>query len=177
MGDGVLSFVKVKLPEGTDLGTNDLRFGLFHDQIRRHTDWDTVFLTDITDVRVNHNPCGFVNRDPKKLYVMDEASLLKSSDFCRDRYTRMGGKYMAWYMQAPTNMSILNAGVIGGKRERVLELIDHMNDVMQDPGLQARKNGEEVNVNMGALNWVLHNKYPRGSVISGAPLHSAFKKH
>lgn len=62
---------------------------------------------------------------------------------------------------------IANAGVIGGKRENVLNLLCKMSDLIRRPQL-----AKDLNLNMAALNYVVWRD--RLEYFSGAPLTSSF---
>mmetsp|Transcript_174702 Transcript_174702/g.560295 ORF Transcript_174702/g.560295 Transcript_174702/m.560295 type:complete len:391 (-) Transcript_174702:49-1221(-) len=175
--DRAFSFVRVNLTnfQGS-LGVNDLRFVLFHDMIEQHPEWDTVFMTDLSDVAVRHNPCHLVALGPSKLYLGREGGPLALNPWMGLRFKDMGGKYLKWYRRQRLGSGrIQNAGIIGGRRELLLGFLTKMVAVMSDPELAVRRRGREVNVNMAALNWVVHNLYRGHEIFSGIPLHSRYK--
>jgi len=177
--DGSFSFVKVNLSNfGPDLGVNDVRYMLFREQLAAHPEWDTVFMTDASDVTLRHNPCQLVADAPERVYIGSESSDLKHNPFMRERFKEMGGKYLVWFKSLPDgHVNLWNAGVIGGKRAKMLELTSRIVDVLNDPELAVRQEKKEVNVNMGALNWVILNFYAPGEVGSGEPMHTHYKKY
>jgi len=173
--DGSVSFVKVDI-SGFDplLGLNDLRYQLFEQQVKNHPDWDTVFLTDISDVVVLHNPCAFVERQPERVFVGSQHAKMKPYKFIRDKFLELGGKYLEWYDAQPDDhYTMLNAGILGGKRSMVLAALERMNAVVTDPELASRKAGEPVRVNMAAFNYVFYTAFANQTV-TGHPLHSQF---
>lgn len=177
--DGMLTFEKID-PSRYDplLGVNDFRFLAFQDQLKSHPEWDVVFTTDISDVQVKHNPCGFVSREPDKLYVGVEPHQMGTHPWMKTLFQKMGGQYLRWFnTMGDLDHRIWNCGIIGGKRMKLLGLINDIVKVEMDPLLTQRKNHAEININMGALNWVLHNKYRNSDVVSDAPLHSTYKKY
>mmetsp|Transcript_42573 Transcript_42573/g.77323 ORF Transcript_42573/g.77323 Transcript_42573/m.77323 type:complete len:286 (+) Transcript_42573:65-922(+) len=161
------------------LGVNDVRFLLFREALQRHSDVEVVFTTDLFDVEVLQNPCHLVYKDPHLLYVGSEVSNTLSCDWLKQRFADMGGKYAKWYeaaVQRDTNKKLFNAGIIGGTRAHYLPFLDTMIQVLQDPELASRKLNKQINVNMAALNYVVHSNHTLlAHVFTGHPLHSLFK--
>lgn len=177
---GSLIFVRVDVGSyPKELGVNDVRFFLFRDQVEAQPDWSTVFSVDITDVMVNKNPCELVAAEPDKLYINDQPGVLAPNRWMEKRFLSMGGNYLDWYRAGTygQRMTLLNAGVIGGSREQYLKFLDVMCEALIDPSLAARIAGEQVNVDMAALNWVAHNKLALAKVIFGFPLQSIHNRY
>jgi len=139
--DGAVSFAKADLSKmNKALHPVEWRLVLMFEQIRKHPDWDTVFLTDINDVIVHHNPCHFVDRQPGKVFVQIE-SWAYGQWLPNHYYQSLGGKYLDWYMAQPHDysMRLLNAGVFGGKRGVVHTLADKFEAALLDPNLAIRQ--------------------------------------
>jgi len=168
-----ISFVKVDISNMDPLlGLNDLRYQLFEDQIRKHPEWDTVFMTDSRDVVVLHNPCVLVERQPEKVFVGSQTESMKPRWWFNESFHGMGGKYLDWYEAQPNHTKIkLSAGIMGGKRDLVLLGLESLNAVLTDPELELRKKGRQVAVNMAAFNYVFHGEFDDDTV-TGFPLHS-----
>lgn len=156
------------------IGVNDLRYHFFAEIIKKHPEWQYVFVLDSFDVRVAMNPC--TSLQDGKLYVGSETTSLKRNRWLRTRFDDMGGKYLQWYkgQDDPKRMT-LNCGITGGRRDLMLRLAARMEEVCGDEHLQARTRGVEVNVNMAALNYVVYREYA-GMLVTGAPVHSKYWK-
>jgi len=175
-GDGAVSFTKVDI-SGLDpiMGLNDLRYQVFEEHIKKHPEWETIFMTDINDVTVIHNPCAFVDRTPDKLFVGSQTEPLKPREFIHHKFEQAGGKYLKWYEAQPDfSLPLLNAGIIGGKRSVVLRALRKVNEMLEDPELPGRKMDVGVRINMEAVNYVFYTAFGRESLVTGVPLHSKF---
>jgi len=172
--DGAVSFRKVDI-SGMDpiMGLNDLRFLLFEEELNKHPEWDTVFLTDIRDVVVVHNPCSLVEERPDALFVQSEKSSMKPFPYVRGKFEEMGGKYLEWYDAVPDQTNLLSPGLIGGKRSVVLKALDGLNAVMTDPELASRKEGK-VKINFVAANYAFRTNFDSKNIVTGSPLHSEY---
>eukprot|EP00429_Kryptoperidinium_foliaceum_P065001 CAMPEP_0176067148 /NCGR_PEP_ID=MMETSP0120_2-20121206/33514_1 /TAXON_ID=160619 /ORGANISM="Kryptoperidinium foliaceum, Strain CCMP 1326" /LENGTH=341 /DNA_ID=CAMNT_0017400761 /DNA_START=51 /DNA_END=1076 /DNA_ORIENTATION=+ len=175
-GDGTVQFVNVDI-SGMDekLGLNDLRYQVFEEQVKKHPEWDTIFMTDASDVIALHNPCVLVDKQPDKIFVGSQPQKMKPYTYIQMKFGELGGKYFDWYMAQPDGkLQLLNAGIIGGRRAKVLDALARMNKVLLDPELAIRRNGSEVKVNMPAFNYVFHAEFGDDKIVTGAPLHSKF---
>lgn len=170
-GGSSISFLKVDLTKYPPGSPNDVRFFIYRDLLLEHPEWDTVFLTDLSDVSVRHNPCQIVFcSGPEYLYVGSETKLFRPSWFIERSFESIGGRYLRWYKRRPRNAELnLNTGVIGGKHQ---VLFAFLNELVAT--LSTTHKG--MAYDMAALNWVLRTKYNKtADVITGFPLHSEFK--
>eukprot|EP00429_Kryptoperidinium_foliaceum_P018701 CAMPEP_0176038796 /NCGR_PEP_ID=MMETSP0120_2-20121206/19229_1 /TAXON_ID=160619 /ORGANISM="Kryptoperidinium foliaceum, Strain CCMP 1326" /LENGTH=354 /DNA_ID=CAMNT_0017372191 /DNA_START=65 /DNA_END=1129 /DNA_ORIENTATION=+ len=176
-GDGTVSFLKVDVSHIDKLmGLNDLRFLVFEEQVKKHPEWETIFLTDIRDVMAIHNPCFFVNRNPDKLFVGSQPNNLKPYKWALRQFAMAGGKYLDWYNSQPDDDVVeLNAGLLGGKRPMILSVLRKINEMLMDPELGGRKNHTNVTVNMAAVNYACYQGFGKEKVVTGSPLHSEFR--
>lgn len=102
-----VSFAKVDLSKmNKALHPVEWRFFLMFDQIRKHPEWETVFLTDINDVVVHHNPCHFVHRQPGKVFMGVER-VAYGHWMPTHYYLSLGGKYLDWYTAQPQRVEAL----------------------------------------------------------------------
>mmetsp|Transcript_117158 Transcript_117158/g.338721 ORF Transcript_117158/g.338721 Transcript_117158/m.338721 type:complete len:344 (-) Transcript_117158:84-1115(-) len=177
VGDKALTFKKVDVSKIDKLmGLNDLRFLLFEDEVKAHPEWGTIFMTDIRDVMAIHNPCSFVDRHPDKLYVGSQPNNMKPYKWMLRQFDMAGGKYLEWYNSQPDDDRLeLNAGLLGGKRPMILQVLRKINAMLMDPELGGRKNQTNVTVNMAAVNYACYEGFGIERVVTGAPLHSEFR--
>jgi len=189
-----VEFQRVDVRKYPRLSANDARFKMRREFLQQHPELKDVpvFFTDVSDVTVHVNPCKLLQSHPDKdLFVGDEAfnkttgdGRLKPNPFFDRVYGSMGSKYQQWYNSyQPTEEAnfAYNAGIIGGKRERLMSLLEDVSEVIDDPNLRDRKWHTEglggLHVNMGALNWVMHNRAKPDEVFHGSPLNSHFKSY
>mmetsp|Transcript_21322 Transcript_21322/g.38986 ORF Transcript_21322/g.38986 Transcript_21322/m.38986 type:complete len:308 (+) Transcript_21322:50-973(+) len=160
------------------LGVNDVRFVVFRDFLHTRPDYSVVFFTDLFDVKVLRNPCPLVmQRSPRKIFVGSEVQHSLDFKWMRKRFEDMGGKYLEWYRRATQKdkaMVIFNAGLLGGRRGQVMAFLENLAAVEEDSLLLTRQRGHEVDVNMGAFNWVVYQHTSRNQRVTGHPLHSDF---
>jgi len=177
---GKFTFHQVSLASyDSSLGVNDVRFFLFRDELQAHPEYRVVFTSDMFDVEVLQNPCQLVQQNPSAVCVGSEVDNGLGCTWMRNRFREMGGKYLDWYNHATRsgNPLLYSAGLLGGTREEMKKFLDLMTEVMEDPSLQARKAGMQVNVDMGAFNWVIYNQIPASQIVTGHPFHSQFKAY
>jgi len=176
-GDDVLSFRKVDISKLDPLmGLNDLRFLVFEEEVKKHPEWSTIFMTDIRDVLAIHNPCMFVKRHPEKIFVGSQPNSLKPYWVAAKQFGRAGGKYLAWYTAQPDDaVPELNAGLIGGRRPVVLKVLSKIIEVLLDPETTGRKERTNVTINMPAVNYGIYTNFGMKMIVTGRPLHSEFR--
>eukprot|EP00929_Paragymnodinium_shiwhaense_P066511 TRINITY_DN33371_c0_g1_i2.p1 TRINITY_DN33371_c0_g1~~TRINITY_DN33371_c0_g1_i2.p1 ORF type:complete len:1061 (+),score=137.46 TRINITY_DN33371_c0_g1_i2:334-3516(+) len=155
------------------LGVNDVRYFIFHDELKAKKNWKYVFLADAFDVRVTMNPCSQVREN--QLYVGIEKDKLKGHPWMKQRFEKMGGKYEKWYNSINDELKILNAGLVGGNRKVMMEFFKLMKEAVLDPETTAFKQGMSLNLNMAALNYIVYHKFTNFS--AGMPLHSRYKHY
>jgi len=171
----LFSFYRVNLTdfEGR-YGVNDVRYFFFQRLLKEHKDWTSMFIVDAFDVRIGMDMCPSIKDD--MLYLGIEMDKLKNHPWMKARFHKMSGKYKQWYTsKVDAKMKILNCGLTGGKREIMLKLLKRMTEVITDPSLPNNQKGEDVNVNMAALNFIVYNEFP-SKYTGGAPVHSLYKR-
>jgi lipopolysaccharide biosynthesis glycosyltransferase len=90
--DSQITFEKIDLSKyDRMLGVNDVRYHFFREQLEAHSDWDTVFITDVSDVVIRVNPCTVVSQQGRdKVYAGIELDSLKPHPWMLRRYESMG---------------------------------------------------------------------------------------
>lgn len=172
-------FLQVRLDDWDyTLGVNDIRFLVFQDEIKKHPEWQTIFMVDAFDVQAATNPCSHMTRfavEPSLLYVGSENKTIRGNEWFFWVLSQLGGQYRKWYSTVKREQVILNAGISGGSRAVVLEFLEKLSDVLMDPELTVRKMRKQVNANMAAFNYVVYNNFS-GRFRTGSPVHSRFKR-
>jgi len=178
--NSAVSFTKVDISGMHEhMTVVEWRWIVLFDQVRKHPEWDTLFMTDISDVVVHHNPCVFVQKHPGKLFASSEQNKGFGGWVLHSFFRQLGGKYLAWYgdHRASLPAKLLNAGVFGGHRADVLRFAVHMEAVLLDPELAIKKDATTHWFDPGAFNYALRAKFALSDVVSGYPLHSWFWKY
>jgi len=156
-------------------GVNDVRYFFFQSLVQKHTEWSSIFIVDAFDVRIGMDMCNDIK--PDVLYIGIELDKLKNHPWMKARFIKMGSKYKFWYTyKVDSTMKILNCGITGGSRDMMLKLLKRMTEVITDPALIPNKKGEEVNLNMAAMNYIVYNDFPK-NFVGNAPVHSLYKRY
>lgn len=151
---------------------NDARFEIFSEYLIEHEEVDSVFITDLFDVKVNCFP-----EVGDKLYVQQEERVGPKGEktfwrpdwsWARHQLQNMYGTYDE-QLRGLAGKSIYNAGCWGGSTEFVLFVCVRVM-VMLD-----KQRTELGNCNMLAFNEVLYNEVGVEKIISGYPYFSKFK--
>lgn len=150
-----IKFVKV---EKYPYSSNDGRFKLFYDYIKKTKSAEVIFMTDLFDVKVNSIPLD-INYD--WIYAQQEPRTrgpLKTFwradwGWARNQFTKCFGDNLGDpnYYKGLIGKSVYNAGVWGGSRDMVLKVCKLMLDKFE-----LYKVGDK-NCNMLLFNETLYN--------------------
>ncbi|MCA9043704.1 MAG: hypothetical protein KDA69_05245 [Planctomycetaceae bacterium] len=125
-------------------------------------DDERVFITDGVDVAFRRDPFEMISQDATLLYLGREEDSIGES---RHTLKKMHAAYGELFHH---DWPVLNPGIIGGHRTRVIELLDIL--TAEIDGLEC----SGVDCDMGIYNKVVHDHIPETQIVSGAPLHSRF---
>ena len=128
----------------SDINPYFQRWLSYYQFLRDNPDIDNVFCVDATDVELNINPFNYI--DQNKIYCGDEESVLGS------RWILNYSSTLINYISANRTKRLLNAGVVGGSRENIMQ-ISH--DIIRE--YFDSKN--QLPNDMPAFNKVLYSKY------------------
>ncbi len=146
------------------IGTRHLfleRHFAIRDYLRQITD-EFVCITDGVDVAFRRDPFEILREDPQRLYLGREDNLIGES---RHTLKKMLDAYQNLYHQ---HQPVFNPGIIGGHRDRVLGLLNHLTTEIDS--LDCRS----VDCDMGIYNKVVHDHDSLDNIVTGEPLHSRF---
>ena len=183
-----IRFVRCRLGEHS---LNDERFFVYREYLAANPGVSSVFMVDANDVVITRNP--FESLRENTLYVgRDKCVVVGQSAYMRAKLHTLE-VLSGLTIPAPMySMPHYNAGIIGGRRQVMIDLLDRMIDLFN------RCEGEG-NVNMAALNYLLYQEYdarvltsrylPEAVdpsqdgfsrtrwIVSGYPLNSAYKRY
>ena len=159
LADHLLSFRR--WPRRIRASTNDDRFYCYREYLLAHREIERVFMTDLFDVRILRNPFELVS-DSHDLWVGSEPDLRKC---LVRRYQQAYGEAGAEFLRG---QPVLNAGILGGSRCKVLCLLDLMIEAFS-------RIDRKLNANMAVFNMCIHQSGMR--YFTGPPLHSVFKAY
>lgn len=126
---------------------------------------DNVFLTDCNDVELLRHP--FRNIQPGKLYVGWEKEVIGCQWMLNHHKSNFGQIFIKCNMKTP----LLNAGVIGGRYEIVMEFLDRICDM-----IGILPDFELDSTDMMLFNWVLYSHF-NGRFETGASVTTIFKAY
>ncbi len=124
-----------------------------------------VFITDGSDVAFKRDPFELVRASgsERRLFIGRERHRIL---FCRCVRREMQQQFgRVWYPLRP----VLNPGILGGRREVVLEALQHILRLIEEQG--DRLNGSD----MCLVNRAIHSAFAPDELVTGRPLHSRFK--
>ena len=131
--------------------------------------YNYIILSDGRDVEFLHNPIPFFEATDEaagtpQLYVQTEAAPSKGNlGWMNNVWKRcFGRKY-------PDSQHFYNAGIIAGSKDKLKDLLRHMNEMFLtlDP---------QHNCNMAVLQRVIMERYSN-EVVMGYPLHTEYRKN
>ncbi len=124
-----------------------------------------VFVTDGSDIAFKRDPFELVKAAgrERRLFVGREKHRILFCKCVRQEMKRQFGKI--WYPFRP----VLNPGILGGRREIVLEALDCICRLIDSLGRQI------VASDMCIINRALYSTFARHELVTGYPLHSRFK--
>lgn len=143
---------------------------LYHERHRLVRDFLTqaddefVLITDVSDVAFRRNPFAVLrSAGPRRLGVGSEPVCIGQSRFMREEMERQFGVVL--HAERP----LLNPGVFGGRRERVLAVL---NDVVAEA---AERPASLTGTDMSLFNKVMYERFSADDWLTGHPLHSRFR--
>lgn len=162
--------VFIQVPECGEYSPHDYRW-LIYENFTENNEFDKVFFTDISDVLIKSNP--FINLDPEILYMGDEEGKLWDNEWTENRHS---------YYQVTLNdyndiyflnkkQQFLNAGILGGYRDIVLQFLNKMVEYTQ-----ITVDGKSGSItDMLLFNYINYKYFPKRK--HGAPVNSIFWKN
>lgn len=168
-GPVMVTGVKVQLHHyqlKTTWSVNDERFLCWLELLQNHPEIDRVFLTDLFDVDFLRNPFDLVG-SAYDLYVGCGAGFDRTIGANNWLVGKMLSAYKTVYH---SDQRTVNAGVIGGRRQAVMRLLEYM--VCDFVRLHST-----ANINMAVFNRAVYDLFPADRVLIGPPVTSRFKRY
>jgi hypothetical protein len=139
------------------------------ERVRIYRDWlqgnsyDKVLTTDLPDVQFFTNPFPLMD-NPDMLYIGSEPKLIGNSKWLMRRMLETYGEV------TDTDKPILNPGIVGGSRERMLTFLDQWLDEM---GRVIKPTSPPHDI--CAFNRVIYREHI--PFVTGYPLHTVFRSN
>lgn len=168
-----VSFVRVSSLHNRS--TNDARFYVYSSYLQTHPEVRRLFLTDISDVVFQRDPFELVDLLGDWLYIGTDINFfpdLQSMPWMTTQLTKCFGRRSV--EQGPVRKilqmrTVFNAGVIGGRRSKMLAALQRITQTLDHTPHQH-------NCNMPAVNYAMH-LYFSDVIFTGFPLTSHFLQH
>ncbi|NND90873.1 MAG: hypothetical protein HKN42_08395 [Granulosicoccus sp.] len=150
----------------TPRSVNDERYQCYLEYLEAHPDIEGIFMLDLFDIEFFSNPFELFDDARYDIYCGGDAGEYN------DKLNR--SKMVAAFGDAFYEDRIkLNAGICGGRREPVLELLRTMVAVFD----RLSDSGELANLNMAIFNKCVYDLHAPERILYGYPLNSRFKKY
>jgi hypothetical protein len=169
-----------------DYSTNDERFFVYEEMLRRGVRPVGVIATDIRDIVINRNPFRYMEQFPSYFVFVGE----DIGAYIGDHHT-LGGK--SWKLmeechmdetfrlpKAFRHMEVCNAGCVGGSYRSFYRFVHEMVSLISQLRPDANFNMLALNYTLYKLHWDSVARYHKSfpfKYISGYPLTSAFKEY
>jgi len=159
-----LEFVKVEVGSRS---LNDDRFYHYRNYLEQHHELDNVLLTDLFDVEFVSDPFQLFNEN-YSLFSGDETRSISGNPWMEKKLDFMKSYAPFKIPDYFARQTTLSAGIIGGQRNIVIELIYNMLE-------QFKLVPREFNANMPIYNIVARTMFDEDKIMHGEPLNSKFK--
>lgn len=147
---------------------NDERFYAYLDFLEKNSDISRVMCTDLYDVIFYKNPFELMDIFPQhNIFSGSETTTEYSSKWMIRKCKLMN--YPRSRNGFSTQQLIYNAGIVGGKRENILQLFRSIIKNFKRVDLQ-------FNANMPVYNYCLE-KLESANILTGFPLHNVFNSN
>lgn len=142
-------------PEYQHLSLYFLRWIMAYQFLFAHHEIEEVFFVDLGDVELLHNPFGKL--DKGALYFGDESNYLSHNIVQAYRKPEYAKKFLAENQE----LQLLNPGVIGGKRDIVLEYLGILVNLIAKTVFDIKYHGEQglVLFEMAIINYVAYRYF------------------
>lgn len=155
---GVIS----RLPWASHDNPYFLRWKAYREYLKTH-EHDNVWLVDATDCELLRHP--FRNIQPGKIYVGWEKEFIG----CQWMLNHHKSNFSQTFIRCNIKTPLLNAGVIGGRYDMVMEFLDRICDMI---GILPELHSEDTD--MATFNWVLYSHF-NGRFVADGSVTTEFK--
>lgn len=164
-----VNFVKV---DTSEYSNNDWRFFVYRDFLK-DKDYDSVFLTDGSDVTVVKNPHDILSEHQDIDYFICKDSINLADFPYIDLHKQVGWQNYSWFaMQHLTRkLDLINMGVIGASYSNILDFLDKFCLVRLKLG------NPDFNSDMWIGQYVFRHLLSNKKLLLGSPFTSDFKQY
>jgi len=183
--DTPIEFIPVDF-QGVTNGINDYRYFLYRDYLLEHEQYDRILTVDFKDVKYGRDPFELMASMPEKKLFVGSEPRKKGAKYLRWMGAKSGNcfggvKFAPQRIRnayhtlkvSPEDYIFTNAGIFGGDRQYVIEVLDWMVGVFE----QYINGTNPCNSNMIVFCGAIYPYYQQDLVFTGAPLHSPFRSY
>lgn len=150
----------------TQRSVNDERYQCYYEYLLKHPEIERVFMLDLFDIEFFSNPFHLMDDAQYDIYCGGDAGEYNDK-LNREKMTlAFGGAHYEDRIK-------LNAGVCGGNRKQIMQLLETMIEVFDQLSAQ----GTLQNLNMAIFNKCVYDLFEYERIMYGYPLNSRFKKY
>ena len=154
----------------SDYSNNDWRFFVYHKYLQLNK-FDSVFLTDGSDVSVVQEPSNILKEQPDIDYFICKDSI-KLSDFpYMTVHEQTNWDNSDWFAKEQSNLPLINMGVIGASYENINLFLESFCNTRRSMG------NEYFNADMWVGQYVFRHLLSSKNLLIGEPFTSNFKKY
>lgn len=162
-----IQFIKV---ETSEYSNNDWRFFCYRNYLESNK-FDSVFLSDGSDVTVVQNPSNILNEYPEHdLFVCKDSILLSEFPYTTIHKKAAWDDYMLFLLNE-SRWALINMGVIGGSYENILDFLNKFCET------RIRLGNPDFNADMWVGQYVFRHLLSDKNIMIGEPFTSNFKQY
>ena len=161
-----IKFIKVEI---SDYSNNDWRFFCYRNFLEENK-FDSVFLSDGSDVTVVKDPSEIVNSTNHDLYVCKDSIKLDEFPYLGFHKSQDWDDYVLMCLNK-TRWPLINMGVLGGSYKNIIDFLNIFCEVRSEMG------NADFNANMWIGQYVFRSLFKDKSIMIGEPFTSEFKKY
>ena len=161
-----IKFIKV---ETSDYSNNDWRFFCYRNFLEENK-FDSVFLSDGSDVKVVKDPSEIVNSTVHDLYVCKDSIKLEEFPYL-DIHKKAGWDDFFSMAIQKNRLDLINMGVIGGSYKKILDFLDKFYKIRVELG------NPNFNANMWVGQYIFRCLLKDKRLMIGEPFTSDFKQY
>lgn len=171
------NLIFIKSDQSSSYNPNVIRYFLYLDFLNNAGNQITdVFLTDISDVVMIRNPFeeNDYSENVEKLFCGDEPKKLENEWMLdHSAYLRSQMPDFEIYEKEFANDTLLNCGIIGGKKSLILNFLQRLCGIHQSYN---QNHKSAFTGDMGAFNFLIRTQF-QTQILHGFPINTVFKEY
>jgi len=162
-----IQFVRVNISQYSN---NDWRFFCYRNYLENNY-FDSVFLTDGSDVKVVKNPSTILSKYPDtELFVCKDSVMLNKFPYLQV-HEQAGWDNLNWFVENQNHLALINMGVIGGSYNNIKIFLNAFCTT------RIRLGAPDFNSDMWVGQYVFRHMLSDKKTMIGEPFTSNFKSY